>query len=183
MAALGTENIEREPNRVDGLAENPAKNDSRTNSTIDAIKTAEGCAENGVDTSARKSVRNQRAARESTKTRSAGKVDLTKEGKKAFAAQLVGVHKIAGIMLQMPEVIEISQEQSEAMIVAITDVLEQYKIKPNPRAVAWANLAGTLAMIYAPKIWLCRAVIAERKKQARDKSLQIVPTNNPPVYN
>lgn len=98
------------------------------------------------------------------------KVGLTGDGQKLFATQLVGVHKMLGIMTGYGEIMEIEEAQAESMAAAITEVMAQYKIKPNPKIVAWANLAGIAAAVYAPKILIITAL----KKQARE---------NPPEKN
>lgn len=73
---------------------------------------------------------------------------------------------MAGMVSGTGELLEITQDQSESLVNAFMDVMEQYKIKPNPKMVAWANLAGVVAMVYAPKVWIYSQV---RKKQAAIK--------------
>lgn len=126
----------------------------------------------GVDTSARKRKRDTIAgtsasAGRGTPSRSGAQKDklgLTKDGGKLFATQLVGVHKVLGMVTGYGNVMEITDQEADSMASAITDVLAQYKIKLNPKVVAWSNLAGICAAVYAPKI----IMIAAHNKQIRD---------------
>ena len=70
-----------------------------------------------------------------------------------------------GIVTGYGEIMEIEEAQAESMAAAITEVMAQYKIKPNPKVVAWANLAGIAAAVYAPKILIITAI----KRQAAQK--------------
>lgn len=170
MDQVGNESNEGTDNGIERIAENPAKNDTRSSATIDkkggerAAATGEQYPDPaaGIDSARRKRTA---PAKASGKSKSAG-VDLTKEGRKTIALQLVGLHKMAGMVTGTGELLEITPDQSESLVNAFMDVMEQYKIKPNPKMVAWANLAGVVAMVYAPKIWIYSQV---RKKQAAIK--------------
>ena len=170
MDQVRDESNEGVDNGTERIAENPAKNDTRSSATIDkkggerATQTGEQYPDPaaGIDPTRRKRTA---PAKASGKSKSAG-VDLTKEGRKTIALQLVGLHKMAGMVSGTGELLEITQDQSESLVNAFMDVMEQYKIKPNPKMVAWANLAGVVAMVYAPKGWIYSQV---RKKQAAIK--------------
>lgn len=134
----------------------------------------------GVDTGARKRKRDTIAGTSASAGRGAAarsgaqkdKLGLTKDGGKLFATQLVGVHKVLGMVTGYGDVMEITESEADSMASAITDVLAQYKIKLNPKVVAWSNLAGICAAVYAPKI----IMIAAHNKQMRD-SRQSQPGN------
>ncbi len=116
-----------------------------------------------------------------TKSKST-KLDLNKASLKNLSSQIVGVHKIAGILTGTGELCEITDDQAEAMTEAVTAVMAQHKIKPNPKAVAWVNLVSIMGVIYTPKILLYR----DAKKMMRAKQMQQVnphqmPTQPPPT--
>lgn len=81
---------------------------------------------------------------------------------------------MAGMVTGTGELLEITQDQSGSLVNAFMDVMEQYKIKPNPKMVAWANLAGVVAMVYAPKIWIYSQVRKKQAAQSRERQGQPV---------
>lgn len=93
------------------------------------------------------------------------KLDLKSAGQKALATQIVGAHEVVGILTGLPEICAITQEQGDAMVEAVTNVLAQYKIKPNPKVAAWLSLAGVMGIVYVPKVIAVRQIIAIRKVQ------------------
>lgn len=96
------------------------------------------------------------------------KVDIKAAGNKLIAQQLAGLHAIAGLVTGQPHICAISQEQADAMVTAVMEVMAQYKIKPNPKALAWTQLAGVLGVVYAPKVLMFRDVA----KRARANNVQ-----------
>lgn len=86
---------------------------------------------------------------------------------------------MAGMVSGTGELLEITQDQSESLVNAIMDVMEQYKIKPNPKMVAWANLAGVVAMVYAPKIWIYSQVRKKRERQNAPMQMASEQAQNP----
>ena len=156
--------------------------DNRSDSTIDKQDSGGGFDPTaGIDTASRKP-RRERGGRSEGNGRggpgsngSAKAKTLLKDGSnKTFATQLVGLHAIAGIITGQPQICAITPEQSEAMVLAVSEVMAQYKIKPNPKIAAWAGLAGVMGMIYIPKVMMFRAV-------AKAKRSNISPINRPNV--
>lgn len=156
-----------------GELSNFSESDNRSESTIDKQNSSDGLDPTaGIDTASRKP-RRERAGRTEgnggrgpgTNTGGPAKAKaLLKDGSnKTFATQLVGLHAIAGIITGQPQICAITPEQSEAMVLAVSDVMAQYKIKPNPKVAAWAGLAGVMGMIYIPKIMLFRAVAKAKR--------------------
>lgn len=92
------------------------------------------------------------------------KLDIKSAGNKVLATQLVGLHAIAGVVTGQPMLCAITQEQAESMVLAINDVMSQYKIKPNPKVIAWCNLAGVMTIVYAPKVLAVRSVLKTRNQ-------------------
>lgn len=149
------------------------ESDNRSESTIDRQDSSDGLdPAAGIDTASRKPRRERGGRTEGnggrgTGTNAGGSVKaktLLKDGSnKTFATQLVGLHAIAGIITGQPQICAITPEQSEAMVLAVSEVMAQYKIKPNPKVAAWAGLAGVMGMIYIPKIMLFRAVAKAKR--------------------
>lgn len=84
---------------------------------------------------------------------------LKNAGNKALAQQIVGAHAVVGVLSGHPEICNISDEEGEALVEAVTNVLAQYKIKPNPKVAAWISLAGVVMIVYAPKAFEARKLI------------------------
>ena len=141
----------------------------------------------GIDTASRKPRRERGGRTEGNGGRGTGTnangsakaKTLLKDGSnKTFATQLVGLHAIAGIITGQPQICAITPEQSEAMVLAVSEVMAQYKIKPNPKVAAWAGLAGVMGMIYIPKIMLFRAVAKAKRSNISPINRQ-APTDAP----
>ena len=162
--------------------------DVRSGGTIDRQDSSDGLDPAvGIDTSSRKPRRDRAGRNEGnggrgTGTNTGGSAKaktLLKDGSnKTFATQLVGLHAIAGIITGQPQICAITPEQSEAMVLAVSEVMAQYKIKPNPKIAAWAGLAGVMGMIYIPKIMLFRAVAKAKRSNISPINRQS-PTNAP----
>lgn len=145
--------------------------DNRSDSTIDKQDGGGGFDPTaGIDTTSRKP-RRERGGRNEGNGRSgpgsngsAKAKTLLKDGSnKTFATQLVGLHAIAGIITGQPQICAITPEQSDAMVLAVSEVMAQYKIKPNPKIAAWAGLAGVMGMIYIPKVMMFRAIAKAKR--------------------
>lgn len=93
-------------------------------------------------------------------------VDLKGAGNKALALQIVGLHHIAGILTGAPAICAITMEQGEALTAAVSEVMAQYKIKPNPKVTAWLNLAGVVGIVYIPKALAFKELAAAKRKHA-----------------
>lgn len=156
-----------------GELSNIGESDNRSESTIDRQDSSDGLdPAAGIDTASRKPRRERGGRTEGNGGRGTGTnpgssakaKTLLKDGSnKTFATQLVGLHAIAGIITGQPQICAITPEQSEAMVLAVSEVMAQYKIKPNPKVAAWAGLAGVMGMIYIPKIMLFRAVAKAKR--------------------
>ena len=90
---------------------------------------------------------------------------MTKAGRNALYLQVKGVHEIIGLVTGIGEVAHISDDESQQLTDAVLDVMAQYKIKPNPKVVAWANLVGVAGVIYAPKMWIVYQMAQMNKPQ------------------
>lgn len=171
-----------------GELSNFSESDNRSESTIDRQDSSDGLDPAvGIDTASRKPRRERGGRTEGnggrgTGTNASGSAKaktLLKDGSnKTFATQLVGLHAIAGIITGQPQICAITPEQSEAMVLAVSEVMAQYKIKPNPKVAAWAGLAGVMGMIYIPKIMLFRAVAKAKRSNISPINRQ-TPTNAP----
>lgn len=162
------------------------QSDNRSESTIDKPDSGGGLDPTaGIDTASRKP-RRERSGRAagnggggSSSNGSAKAKTLLKDGSnKTFATQLVGLHAIAGIITGQPQICAITPEQSEAMVLAVSEVMAQYKIKPNPKVAAWAGLAGVMGMIYIPKVMMFRAVAKAKRSNVSPINRQ-APSNAP----
>jgi len=104
---------------------------------------------------------------------------LKTAGNKALAQQIVGAHAVLGVLSGHPEICNISDEEGEALVEAVTNVLAQYKIKPNPKVAAWISLAGVAMIVYAPKVFEARKLIKtnsvpKQRNDNPDQSIQSV---------
>lgn len=97
-------------------------------------------------------------------------LDIKDAGQEALAVQIVGLHHIAGILTGQPQVCAITIEQARGLTAAVSGVMAQYKIKPNPKVTAWLNLAGVLGVVYVPKALLFREIAKEKRRAAANAS-------------
>lgn len=88
------------------------------------------------------------------------------------------MHEIIGLLSGFGEICHITEEEADGLTQAVLDVMAQYKIKPNPKVVAWSNLAGIAAVIYAPKVWL---IMEARKLQKPQTVVRHEPARNASV--
>lgn len=103
------------------------------------------------------------------KQKVASKIHLSAAGEKLFAKQLVGAHAILALISGAPiEIIGITDEQGEEIASAVLALMAEYKIKPNPKAVAWANLIGVMGVVYAPKAIMLYALRKEQKRSSHN---------------
>ena len=107
-------------------------------------------------------------------------VPLTAGGERTLAKQVVGLHKLFGIVVGLPEVWSITEDQAEEVTKSVLDVMALYKIKPNAKIVAWSNLAAVAAAVYAPKVIVTVAAV-NAKKKARPVQVQKPDANPRPI--
>lgn len=69
-----------------------------------------------------------------------------------FCRQLVGAHKAASLILKNP-LLEISDNEGDALGNAVMDVLDHYQVTVNPVILAYLNLFGVAATIYGPRVF------------------------------
>lgn len=109
------------------------------------------------------------------------KLDLTKSGQATLALQVKAAHEIVGLVTGFGDLCHITTEESETLCAAVLDVMAQYKIKPDPKVVAWCNLVGTMAAIYGVKAYL---IIEYRKMKMEQMGIPQRQTQPPaPVDN
>lgn len=114
-----------------------------------------------------------------SRTQSKKPVDLNRPAEKIFAQQLVGAHKILGLVAGNAALWEITNEQGAALSDAILEVMNQYKIKPNPKVVAWMNLIGVCSVVYGTKLVMYKAIVAA--KRANHKQPEHMQRESKPV--
>lgn len=175
--ASGIENDNSEVGEITGEPESNfetgAENREKTRRTRRKANTEENDPTVGIDEKIRK-----------PRTKTAGRtprtkgVDLTKEGARQIASYICGIHAIADIACGKTGILCIEESQAEELTNSVLQVMEQYKMKPNPKAVAWANLAGCIAVIYTPKVLAFRAMMVEKRK-AETSPQQTIPTSAP----
>lgn len=116
------------------------------------------------------------------KQKVASKIHLSAAGEKLFAKQLVGAHAILALISGAPiEIIGITDEQGEEIASAVLALMAEYKIKPNPKAVAWANLIGVMGVVYAPKAIMLYALRKEQKRASHNNVQPIRPDPQTPA--
>lgn len=161
-----------EPSAIDDVGNNEFSGDelqpvdesnNRTNdepaNPLEGIGTGDGTdsSSGGNGRRARKSNSGNNNAR-AGRSKATQSLDIKDAGRKALASQIQGLHAMAGIMTGQPELCAITQDQAEMLVLSVQNVMSQYKIKPNPKVMAWCELGGVLAMVYAPKVLMIRAM-------------------------
>lgn len=101
-------------------------------------------------------------ARTSSGSKTSRKTDHTASVESLSRVLLVLHLGIAGVT-KTPE-LALEQEESEALATATARVLEEFDIRPNPKAEAIIALGVTAGSIYGPRVYL----IADRRKKERD---------------
>jgi hypothetical protein len=106
---------------------------------------------------------------------------------KIFARQIYGVHQIAKELLRTPA-LEISEPESEQLAIAIGDIMALYSLTPNPKVMAWLQLAGVAGAIYVPRGAAIYASMKMRTaganaRRAQAGNINPVQPMNPPTKN
>lgn len=96
----------------------------------------------------------------------------------SLATQLVGLHKIAALVLKNPTIV-ITDDEGTKLAQALKNLGAQYNVNPNPAVMAWLQLAGVSVAIYGPRIAL--AVAARKATEAQQKARQQSPIPTSPV--
>lgn len=102
------------------------------------------------------------------RTKSGGSTASKADAKNLMAGQLVGAHKILAILAK-DETWIIDDKESQALAVAIADVMAQYNIVVNPKVVAWVNLMSVCTAIYGPRAFISYSKHMDRKKREMDE--------------
>lgn len=97
--------------------------------------------------------------------------------------QLVGIHALAAMFTQIPE-LQLSEQEGEQLGAAIINVCDQYSLSVDGKTGAAIQLLAAAAMIYAPRAFHFKARIAQEQAanaQATEAKLnvgnQFVPGN------
>ena len=91
-----------------------------------------------------------------------GKTPATGE---ALGKQLVGVHALAALMLQLPE-IQLKEEEGVQLGNAIIAVCDEYGLSITGKTGAAIQLFAAAAMIYAPRAFVIKARLDNQRAQA-----------------
>ena len=94
-----------------------------------------------------------------------------------FALQVAGLHKLLAMVSKTP-CLEIGKDESEKLAVAIKGVLNEYDLKPSPKAMAWSQLLAVSVAVYSPRIALL-VLQAKANKEAK-KNATPFPTPETP---
>jgi len=85
----------------------------------------------------------------------------------ALGKQLVGIHALAAMFLQIPEV-QITEQEGVTLGNAVVAVCEEYNLSVSGKTGAAIQLLAAAAMIYAPRAFVIKARIDQnRAAQAR----------------
>ncbi len=110
--------------------------------------------------------RGRRSGGGNSPSRTSSKADL-KASVDSLANVLVIVHAGLAATLKTPE-IALEPDESKALAHGVTNVLEQFDIRPDPKVEAVVGLIIAASSIYGPKVYLYR----ERKKAERAELIQ-----------
>lgn len=114
-------------------------------------------------------------------TENVGNKPGRKPGKKstpsgeALGKQLVGIHALAAMMLQLPEV-QITEQEGVALGTAVVAVCEEYNLSVTGKTGAAIQLLAAAAMIYAPRAFMIKARLDAAR--AAHEASQSVPVGN-----
>ena len=104
-----------------------------------------------------------------------------KDNNQSLANGIAAFHKILANVSKQP-LIELQDEESEKMATAINEVLSHYDIAVNPLTAAYVNLAVTMGMIYAPRIYMYKLIQHQKQQEANERLREfrnpIIPENN-----
>lgn len=84
----------------------------------------------------------------------------------ALGKQLVGVHALAALMLQLPE-IQLKEEEGVQLGNAIIAVCDEYGLSITGKTGAAIQLFAAAAMIYAPRAFFIKARLDTQRAQAQ----------------
>lgn len=76
------------------------------------------------------------------------------------------------------EIVEIDDSQGEQLATALVNIMDQYKIKVNPKTLAFGQLIGTMAAIYTPKVLM---IVAIREQMKKNNPAPIQPAQGEPA--
>lgn len=96
---------------------------------------------------------------------------------KMSSKQLSGIlligHSAVAEMTQINELV-ISEDEAGQLAAAIVDVMQHYDFEASAKTLAWANLVGTMAVIYGVKLWGFLDAQKERQKSTKNLTDAIV---------
>lgn len=90
----------------------------------------------------------------------------------AVARQIFGTHMMMGSMLGMPEFF-LSEKEADTLAEAVCDFAREYDFEPDPKVMAFVNLAAAAGIVYVPRV-IKVAVRIKRAKAARANGAQTV---------
>lgn len=76
--------------------------------------------------------------------------------------QITGIHQMIALFTKQAD-LAITPQEGKMLALAIIDVSQQYAVNINPKTLAWFNLFGAAAAIYAPKA--IKFVLTQPRKQ------------------
>jgi hypothetical protein len=86
-----------------------------------------------------------------------------------LAKKLQGWHQLAAMLLHTPE-LALDYDEAEMLVGDVENLTREYGISLSGKTAAWLGLAGSLAMVYAP-----RALIVAQKVQANKRRIPTPP--------
>jgi len=84
--------------------------------------------------------------------------------KAAMAKKLQGWHQLAAMLLRTPE-LALDYDEAEMLVNDVENLTREYGISLTGKTAAWLGLAGSAAMIYAPRAMLVMSKIQQAKAQ------------------
>jgi len=84
--------------------------------------------------------------------------------KAAMAKKLQGWHQLAAMLLRTPE-LALDYDEAEMLVNDVENLTREYGISLTGKTAAWLGLAGSAAMIYAPRAMLVMGKIQQAKAQ------------------
>jgi len=85
--------------------------------------------------------------------------------------QLVGIHALAAMFTQLPE-LQLSEQEGEQLGAAIINVCDQYSLSVDGKTGAAIQLLAAAAMIYAPRAFMIKRRLEEQRKVAEQTPMQ-----------
>lgn len=104
-------------------------------------------------------------------TKQTPKKVVKKDSVELLARSLAGIHILAAHLTSTPE-LQLSDNESDAISTALSQVIDYYDFEVNEQFQMWLNLGTTLSVVYGSKYLKYKARIALEKEMAEKEQAE-----------